>query len=241
MAGPLRITIDELSERTGVTVRNIRSYQTKGLLPPPALEKHGGPYVGYYDSGHVERLALIGRLKKRGFSLDSINHLLAASDQGAGFDELLGIEADLTSPAANEAPRTFTTVELRNLFPELVKDRALEARLVELGLLTKVRGGFEAREPGLVRIAHQLNQAGLPLPALLDAFETMRRHALAATREVASTIRPLLLDPLLTATLAGAGNEAQLATLHSLPALGADAMRLVFLDALRDVLAATAP
>ena len=30
------MTIRELAERTGMTVRNIRAHQTRGLLPPPS-------------------------------------------------------------------------------------------------------------------------------------------------------------------------------------------------------------
>ena len=31
------MTIRELAERTGMTVRNIRAHQTRGLLPPPVV------------------------------------------------------------------------------------------------------------------------------------------------------------------------------------------------------------
>jgi hypothetical protein len=31
------LTIDELAQRTGMTVRNIRAHQSRGLLPPPEV------------------------------------------------------------------------------------------------------------------------------------------------------------------------------------------------------------
>ncbi|MFN8162573.1 MAG: MerR family transcriptional regulator [Solirubrobacterales bacterium] len=44
-----KMTIGELARRTGMTIRNIRAHQTRGLLPPP--EVHGR--TGYYNEEHV--------------------------------------------------------------------------------------------------------------------------------------------------------------------------------------------
>jgi len=67
-----RYTVDELAERTDLTPRTIRSYQTQGLLPPP--ERHGR--VAYYDDSHLERLQEIAELKEEGLSLSSIPEVL---------------------------------------------------------------------------------------------------------------------------------------------------------------------
>lgn len=63
-----RLTIDELAERTGLTPRTIRSYQTQGILPPP---EHRGR-IAYYDDSHLERLALVSELKDEGLTLSGI-------------------------------------------------------------------------------------------------------------------------------------------------------------------------
>ena len=39
------LTVDELAARAGVTVRTVRFYSTRGLLPPPAI---GPRRVGHY-------------------------------------------------------------------------------------------------------------------------------------------------------------------------------------------------
>ncbi len=49
-------TVDELAARAGVTVRTIRFYGTRGLLPPPVI---GPRRVGHYGQDHLSRLALI--------------------------------------------------------------------------------------------------------------------------------------------------------------------------------------
>jgi len=74
-----RYTVDELGERSVLTPRTIRSYQTQGLLPPP--ERHGR--VAYYDDSHLERLQEIAGLKEDGLSLASIQDVLARREAEA--------------------------------------------------------------------------------------------------------------------------------------------------------------
>ena len=45
------LTIDELAQRVGMTVRNIRAHQSRGLLPPPVVRGR----TGYYGPDHVAR------------------------------------------------------------------------------------------------------------------------------------------------------------------------------------------
>lgn len=55
-----------------MTVRNIRAYQARGLLPPPIVDGR----VGYYTQAHRERLTMIRRLRAEGFNLVAISALL---------------------------------------------------------------------------------------------------------------------------------------------------------------------
>src|SRR5436305_1141119 len=52
------MTIDELARRSGMTVRNIRAHQSRGLLPPPEIEGR----TGFYGPEHVARLELIAEM-----------------------------------------------------------------------------------------------------------------------------------------------------------------------------------
>src|SRR6478609_2458560 len=70
------MTIDELARRTGMTVRNIRAHQSRGLVPPPDVRGR----TGYYGDEHVERIELIKELQADGFNLEAIRRLL----EGAG-------------------------------------------------------------------------------------------------------------------------------------------------------------
>jgi DNA-binding transcriptional MerR regulator len=87
---PQELTIDELAATTGATTRSIRSFQSMGLLPPPALRGR----TGLYSRSHVERLAAILRLQAAGFALQSLAVLFAAHARGDSLGEVLGLRGD---------------------------------------------------------------------------------------------------------------------------------------------------
>jgi DNA-binding transcriptional MerR regulator len=163
------MTIDELARESGVTSRNIRAYQTRGLLPSPRMEGR----VGYYDDAHLARLRYIASLQERGFSLAAIQCLLDAWDEGRGLNEVLGFEEALTAPWSDETPQRVSIEWLLERFPEAIDDLSLVQRAVALGLLREVDGGLEAPSPRLVKIGAELVAAGVPLPAVLDEYERL--------------------------------------------------------------------
>jgi DNA-binding transcriptional MerR regulator len=67
-----KMTIGELARRTGMTIRNIRAHQTRGLLPPP--EVHGR--TGYYTEDHVARIELTREMQAEGLNLEAIRRVL---------------------------------------------------------------------------------------------------------------------------------------------------------------------
>ncbi|MHB8439272.1 MAG: MerR family transcriptional regulator, partial [Acidimicrobiales bacterium] len=76
--------IDELARATDTTVRNVRAYQDRGLLPPPRRQGR----VGWYSEVHLTRLRLIGQLLERGYTLANIRELLDAWESGQNVGEL---------------------------------------------------------------------------------------------------------------------------------------------------------
>ncbi|HEY8581804.1 MAG TPA: MerR family transcriptional regulator, partial [Capillimicrobium sp.] len=122
------LTIDELAQQTGVTVRNIRAHQSRGLLPPPTVRAR----TGYYGDDHVARLELIREMQAEGFNLKAIGRLLEQT-AGAG-SEVLGFTRSVLSPFGAEEPEYITREELRARFGEIENDKIL-ARAEKLGLL----------------------------------------------------------------------------------------------------------
>src|SRR5919108_5204360 len=93
-AGRNEYTVDELARAADTTVRNVRAYQDRGLLPPP--ERRGR--TGIYTSDHLARLRLIGKLLDRGYTLGNIAELILAWERGQDLRQLLGLESALTTP-----------------------------------------------------------------------------------------------------------------------------------------------
>ena len=115
--------MDELARRARTTTRNVRNYQTLGLLPPPSMVGR----VGYYDDGHLGRLRLIARLQDQGFTLAGIRELVLAWEQGRSLADLLGFEQVLTAPWNVEEPEYLTVQELLELFPQAAQGRLARA------------------------------------------------------------------------------------------------------------------
>ncbi len=163
------MTIDELARESGATSRNIRAYQTRGLLPPPRMEGR----VGYYDEGHLARLKYIDNLQERGFSLAAIQCLLDAWEEGRGLNDVLGFEEALTAPWSDEMPERIPLERLMEQFPEGLERPELLERSIQLGLLTVVDGELEAPSPRLYKVGAELVAAGVPLAAVLDEYERL--------------------------------------------------------------------
>lgn len=170
MADSERMTIDELARRAETTTRNIRNYQTLGLLPAPTLVGR----VGYYDEGHLGRLRLIAQMQGQGFSLAGIGELLKAWEQGRSLADVLGFEQALTAPWTDEEPEFMTPVELLEMFPQAAEDPSVGIRAVELGLIEPDDDGFRVPSPSLLRAGAELVAVGVPLADTQDALAALR-------------------------------------------------------------------
>src|ERR1035438_4911661 len=93
-----RLTIDQLAQAAGLTVRNVRSYQSRGLIPPPEVQGR----IGYYGTEHLSRLQLIREMQAQGYNLTAIAHLLEQA-RGSG-EEVLGFTRALMTPFETETP-----------------------------------------------------------------------------------------------------------------------------------------
>ncbi len=191
------MTIDELSRQSGVTSRNIRAYQTRGLLPPPRVEGR----VGYYDANHLARLRYVNSLQDRGFSLAAIQVLLEAWDQGRNLTDVLGFEEALTAPWTDEKPERVSLERLLEMFPEAVDDATLLPRAVELGLVVPVGEEFEAPSPRLLRVGAELVAAGIPLAAALDEYERLVADAARIAARFVELFEKNLWEPFVAAGL----------------------------------------
>jgi DNA-binding transcriptional MerR regulator len=162
--------IDELAREAGTTVRNVRAYQDRGLLPPPRRSGR----VGLYTDAHLARLRLIGHLLERGYTLANIAELISGWERGQDLGELLGLEAALVEPWSDEVATTISLDDLNELFGE--DDDALR-EAVKLGLLEPEEDGtrFRVPSPRLLHAGAELVSAGIPLEAVLNHARQLAR------------------------------------------------------------------
>jgi DNA-binding transcriptional MerR regulator len=163
---PAEIDIDELARRADLTVRTVRMYQERGLLPAPLRRGRKAAY----RTEHLTRLRLVQRLADRGYSLAAIKDLVDAWDSQHGLGHLLGIEAAVIEGGPSE-PRRFTADDLTEMFPG-DEDLSALARAVEIGLLVPDGEEFVATNPTLVLAGAALVAAGMTPHATLDLATT---------------------------------------------------------------------
>lgn len=169
------LTVEQLAQETGMSVRNIRNHQSRGLLPPPEVRAR----IGYYGPTHVARLRLIQEMQAEGFKLSAISRLIG--EHGADADRFVGLRQAVTAPFTREAPEVMTRAELRERFG--VEDDRLLARAQKLGVLVDLGDErFEAPSPALLRAAEEVLKMGIELPQALAAIEKLNRNAQAAAR-----------------------------------------------------------
>lgn len=164
------MTIEELAQRTGMSVRNIRAHQSRGLLPAPEIRGR----TGYYGPDHVARLELISEMQADGFNLQAIKRLLGTSD--GSVEEVLGFRRALMTPFEQEEPELIDQHELETTWGAL--DRKLLNRAERLGLIRSLgEGRYEIPSPTLYRAGEQVLALGVSPAMLLDVAEKIRRRS----------------------------------------------------------------
>jgi len=180
-----RYTLDELAVAAGMTVRNVRAYQTRGLLPGP--QRRGRRAV--YTAEHLLRLEAIHRARTRGASLTLIAAHLADGGTLSG-DTLerawLPSQRTATDPAGPHGEgRAGRDVPLDGVAgPRSVTTRQLVDALIATNVLR--RNG----------------SAVLCSPELGAALQSLTRHGLAVEQSLRVTLAAASAGQTLAETVA---------------------------------------
>ncbi|MEV0115155.1 MerR family transcriptional regulator [Streptomyces sp. NPDC050844] len=169
---PVEYRIEDLAHHSGATVRTIRAYQDRGLLPRP--ERRGRANV--YGDAHLARLRQIADLLDRGYTLASIKELLEAWDAGRGLGGVLGLAAEVGGPWTDEKADRITRAELDAAFGGKPDDAAV-ADAVALGVLEPMPGRddeYLVPSPQELAVAVELHAAGVPLLAISGHLRELR-------------------------------------------------------------------
>jgi DNA-binding transcriptional MerR regulator len=178
------MTIDELARETGMTVRNIRAHQSRGLVPPPEVRGR----TGYYGEDHLARIELIKELQADGFNLEAIRRLLEGA--GGSGAEVLNFSRALRAPFEDEQPEIIDMREMAERWGGRA-DPALIERAEKLGMMRRLGDGrIEILSPRLQRAGMELAELGVPAEVGLDVAAQVRTHA----RRVARVFIELFMD-----------------------------------------------
>ncbi|MFJ9691693.1 MerR family transcriptional regulator [Kitasatospora sp. NPDC101183] len=191
MGGEARLTVDELAARAGMTVRTVRFYGTKGLLPPPEL---GPRRVGLYGAAHLDRLELIEELQRQGLTLAAIERYLARLPQDSSPLDLAihrALVASWTPGAAEELGRA----QLERRAGRGLSEEQVD-RLVAMGALERTEDPelFRA-DPGLLPLGVRILDVPIPLETLLAARAVVLEHSRATARELQRLFRETVWKP----------------------------------------------
>ncbi|MFJ2772073.1 MerR family transcriptional regulator [Streptomyces sp. NPDC087300] len=159
--------MEELAKEAGITVRTVRFYRERGLIPPPRREGR----IAWYDAHHLARLRTIAALLERGHTLNGIAELSDAFDKGRDVGELLGF-----GEATEEQPVRLTPEELADHFAGEVTPENLAAAM-DLGYLGTDGDEIVHISRRLLDASSTLVRKGVPLAAVLEAGQRVREHA----------------------------------------------------------------
>ncbi|MFC3573926.1 MerR family transcriptional regulator [Streptomyces yaanensis] len=182
------LTVDELAARAGVTVRTVRFYSAKGLLPPPVI---GPRRVGHYGPAHLARLALIEELQHQGMTLAAIERYLQQLPADLSARDL-AIHRAVVASWAPDAAETMTREELERRAGRPLGEEDLE-RLSAMNVAVPHEGAYRV-DPGLLRLGVQLLDVPFGLETILAARGVLIEHSRAVAHELSQLFRDAVAE-----------------------------------------------
>ncbi|MDQ0939454.1 MerR family transcriptional regulator [Streptomyces sp. V1I1] len=185
------LTVDELAARAGVTVRTVRFYSTRGLLPPPAI---GPRRVGHYGPGHLSRLALIEELQHQGMTLAAIERYLEQLPEDLSAHDL-AVHRALVASWAPDSAEEASHADLERRAGRSLSEEDID-RLAAMGVLERAGDADGYRlDPGLLRLGVQLLDVPIAHETILAARTVLLEHTRSAAHELTRLFRDEVWSP----------------------------------------------
>ncbi|WP_260635019.1 MerR family transcriptional regulator [Streptomyces angustmyceticus] len=204
------LTVDELAARAGVTVRTIRFYSTRGLLPPPEI---GPRRVGRYGPDHLSRLALIEELQHQGLTLSAIERYLEQLPPDLSAQDL-AIHRALVASWIPDKAEDATREQLERRVGRALTEEDLD-RLAAMSVLVRTDDPRVFRvDPGLLHLGARLLDVPIALETIIAARTVVIEHTRSAARELSRLFKDEVWEPYRD----GGPDEEELARMKSLSA-----------------------
>jgi DNA-binding transcriptional MerR regulator len=180
------LTLDELTTRVGMSVRNIRFYTTKGLVPPPIRRGRSG----YYSPDHVARLELVQELQSHGFTLSAIEKYLAGIPADATPEDI-ALHRTMLAPWQADLPVEMSRAELDKRTGRRLSDDDL-ATLSALGIVFRTKRGRYEVALSQLSVGLGLLDVGFPMEAALAAADVYAEHGRQIAKELNELFRTMV-------------------------------------------------
>jgi DNA-binding transcriptional MerR regulator len=180
------LTLDELTKRVGLSVRNVRFYTTKGLVPPPIRRGRSG----YYSPDHVARLQLVQELQTHGFTLAAIERYLAGIRADATPEDI-ALHRTMLAPWQSESPVLMTRTELDRRAGRRLTEEEL-ATLAALGIALRDRRGRYEVAASQLSVGLGLLDLGFPTEAAVAAADVYAEHGRQIAKELYDLFRTMV-------------------------------------------------
>lgn len=187
----MELTLLELADRVGMTPRNIREWQTVGVLPAPSRRGR----VAVYDGGHIARIERVKSLRADGFPLDVIRQFLDRSEESAA--DIRAVTSALLDPAGDGGTAVVAGVELTDRL-----GRAGVEQLASIDLIETLDGGqILVKDVVTVDYVERLVAIGLPVAAVISALETMTQRQVDGVNALVDVYGDAIWKPFVDAGL----------------------------------------
>lgn len=208
------LTVDQLAAKVGMTVRNVRAYAGRGLIPPPRLVGR----TGYYDADHVARLTLVRELLGKGYTLAAVERMMSELPDDA---MALGVFETLVNPWTPSEPEILDEHQLAER-AGVPHDPTVIARLVELGIAERQEDGrLRIPNPDLLRTGLEVIKLGVPMQAIFEMLPKLLAQADAVAKIYVELFRSTVWREFADAGLPAEGwPEIQRTLEHIIPLAG---------------------
>lgn len=177
------LRLDELARRVDMSVRNIRFYTSRGLVPPPVRRGRSG----YYGKDHVARLELVRELQAHGYTLSAIERYVARIPADAT-PETIALHRTLLAPWVAELPETISRRELERRAGRRLSEDDLDT-LNALGIVFPTKQGRLQVASAHLSVGIALLDLGLPHDAALAAQDIFTEHGRQMAAELTELFR----------------------------------------------------
>jgi DNA-binding transcriptional MerR regulator len=181
------LTVDGLAERVGMSVRNVRFYASRGLIPPP----HRRGRVGFYGPDHVVRLELVRELQAHGFTLSAIERYLERIPDDASPQDV-ALHRTLLAPWMPDLPEVLSRLELVRRCGRSLSNSDVST-LMALGVVAKAGpadpvGSYRVA-PSMLGVGVEMLELGLPKKSVRAAHDVFTAHGRAIAEELTEIFR----------------------------------------------------